>query len=206
MTSFRLSGIPGDLLRTYSHKEISHCSSVKKAQRVLKLGSNNLLSLEDQTSSKSEKFDLAVVNLSVMPSSIDSLNRLVKDLKPSGYFGLLFFHWPSMRNWFIYELQSNLLKRDQQIWEKSCRQLNEFLDEGTIQVVEREVIQISPKFLENIDLIALFEEHCSSFNDCFDELVLVKIKNTLLNLEDFLGHSNSNLDLYIESVFGVREW
>jgi len=206
MTSLSLAGIPGGLLKTYSHKEISHCLRVNESQSILNLNTGKALSGDGNEYSNSQKFDLAVVNLAARTSLGNCLNQLVQYLKPSGYFGLIFFHWPSMRNWFVYELQNDLLKVDQRKWEEGCRSLDQFLDEGKIQVVEREVIQISPDFLENTDLISLFEQHRNSFSDCFDDLVLEKIKNTLLNLEGFLESSHSNLDLYIESIFGVREW
>lgn len=206
MTSLRMAGIPGGLLKKYSHKEISHCLKVKESRSILDLNIDDEFSEVGSRYCSSQKFDLAVVNLATMPSVVHCLNQLVQCLKPSGYFGLLFFHWPSMRNWFVYELHTNLLEIDARNWEEACRSLDQFLAEGKIQVVEREVIQLSPNFLENTDLIGLFEQHRGSFNDCFDELVLDKIKNTLLNLEGFLENSNSNLDLYIESVFGIREW
>ena len=203
MTSLSLAGIPGDLLKRYSHREISHCLKVNESQSVFRLNTIEEFFAADNNS---ENFDLAMLNLAVMPSIVSCLNQLVQHLKPSGYFGLIFFHWPSMQNWFVYELQSNLFEVDQRKWEEGCRSLDQFLDEGKIQVVEREVIRVSPDFLENTDLIGLFEQHRGSFSDSFDDLVLGKVKNTLLNLEGFLESSNSNLDLYIESIFGVREW
>ncbi len=206
MTSISLAGIPGCLLKKYSHREISHCIRVKASQSILSLGGDECLTQTDNTAFSEEKFDLAIVNLAAMPSMLDSLNRVVTHLKPSGYFGLVFFHLPSMRNWFIYELEKDLLKRDQLIWDKGSRLLDDFLGEGLIQVVEREIVQIPPDFLEGTDLIGLFDQHCESFNDCFDDLVLGKIKRTLSNLGYFLENSNSNLDIYIESIFGVREW
>lgn len=206
MTSLRLAGIPGDLLVNYPHQEISYCIGKKKSPSVLDLGNNRWLPPIGDSHVKSKKFDLAVANLASMPSLFNCLNQITQELDASGYFGLIFFHLPRMQDWFVYELEDSLREIDQRIWEEGCKSLDQFLGEGEIQVVEREIIQISPNFLENTDLVSLFERHHDSFADCLDELVLDKIKYALHNVEDFLESSNSNLDLFIESIFGVKEW
>ena len=206
MTSLRLAGIPGDLLLNYPHQEISHCIGKKKSPSVLDLGDNRWLPPLGDGHVRSQKFDLAVANLASMPSLASCLNQITQELNASGYFGLIFFHLPRMQDWFVYEIEDSLREIDQRNWEEGCRLLDQFLGEGKIQVVEREIIQISPNFLENTDLVGLFERHHNSFADCFDELVLDKIKHALHNVEDFLESSNSNLDLFIESIFGVKEW
>ena len=51
-----------------------------------------------------------------------------------------------MQDWFVYEIEDSLREIDQRNWEEGCRLLDQFLGEGKIQVVEREIIQISPNF------------------------------------------------------------
>ncbi len=206
MTSFNFAGIPSELLSRLPHREISHCLESKQNSKVLNLGDNKWLPDSDETYIMGEKFDLAVVNLGSAPPIGESLDRVVNDLNLNGYFGLIFLHWPGMRKWFVYELRDDLLERDQEIWEKSCKALDDFLSEGAIQVVEREVLNLPPNFLEGVDLMKLFEQHWSTFDFSFDSLLRQEVGDVLRNIESFLETSNSNLDLCVESIFGVREW
>ena len=206
MTSFSFAAIPADLLSRWPHREISHCLEVKPSSKVLSLGQNQWVSNLSDTFNTDEKFDLAMVNLGSTSSIVGSLNRVVNNLKPNGYFGATFFHWPGMKQWFVYELQNDLLLRDRKMWEEGCRVLDGFLGEGKIQVVEREILEISPSFLEGVDLIKLFQQHWNSFDSCVDNLLMGKVESALQNIGGFLESSNSNLDLCIESIFGIREW
>lgn len=207
MKSFKFGAIPGDLIAEYPHPELSHClSALSGFHTVLNLGSNHWLSNNSLPIDSEQTADLAMLNLSSALDLEDTLSILSRSLSKQGYFAMVFFHWPAMQQWLIYELRPELKSSDQELWISGQKVLNDFFEEGRVQVIEREVHQLAPDFLEGVDLLDLVRRHWLDRHHIVDQALLEDLSEILQDLNGFLERTNSNLDLSIESIFGIKEW
>ena len=207
MKSLSFTGIPGQFIAQWAHPELAHCMNHKVKSEVLVVSDSPAMIWggEPTLPSLRSHFDLVVLNLFDLKDLELGLELLAEKLAPKGYFAMVFYHWPAMTNWFAYNLFPELKSQDRDRWLSGQKLLDEFLEMGRVQVVEREVTKLPTHYLEGVDLIKIFRDYWSS---CYqaDESFFVAISGVLDNFEHFLKKTNSNLDLSVESIFGIKEW
>ena len=208
MKSLSFTGIPGQLIAQWVHPELSHCLKHSEGNEALIIGDSSWSTWIGESAAPASRshFECIALNLFDLKDLESGLELLATKLASNGYFAIVFYHWPAMTNWFAYNLFPELKSKDQEQWLLGSKTLDDFLEMGTVQVVEREISKLPTQYLEGVDLIKIFRDHWSGRHQDADENFFDVLNVALDDFEHFLKQTNSNLDLSVESVFGIKEW